>query len=101
MVQGITWSWGVCDKDAVIVGGGLLNDNLKPKIVYYSLMSSLRSWSDTRAAFTVGKGEFEFSGFSGDYEITVEAEDGRRLQTRIHITGQETEKITINFNESV
>jgi hypothetical protein len=101
MVQGITWSWGVCDKDAFIVGGGLLNDNLQPKIAYYSLMSSLRSWSDTRITFTAGNGEFEFSGFSGDYEITVEAKDGRRLQTRIHIIGQETEKVTINFNESI
>jgi endo-1,4-beta-xylanase len=101
MVQGITWSWGVCDNDAFIIGGGLLDDNLKPKIAYYNLMSLLRSWSDIEATFTAGKGEFEFSGFSGDYEITVEAKDGRRLQTRIHITGQETEKVTINFNESI
>jgi endo-1,4-beta-xylanase len=101
MVQGITWSWGVCDKDAFIIGGGLLNDNLQPKIAYYSLMSSLRSWSSTRATFTVGRGEFEFSGYSGDYEITAEDKDGRHQQTRIHITGQETEKVTINFNESI
>ncbi|MCJ7515455.1 MAG: endo-1,4-beta-xylanase [Dehalococcoidia bacterium] len=101
MVQGVTWSWGVCDKDAFIIGGGLLDDNLQPKISYFSLRSSIDSWSNTRAAFTSSKGEFEFSGFGGDYEVIVQTKDERSLQTRIHITGQKTEKVTINFNESL
>jgi len=101
LVQGITWSWGVCDKDAFIIGGGILDDNLQPKISYFNLKSLIDSWSTTEATFTASKGEFEFSGFGGDYEVVVKATDGRSLQTKIHITEQETEKITVNFNESI
>jgi endo-1,4-beta-xylanase len=101
MVQAITWSWGVCDRDAFIIGGGLLDDNLQPKISYFSLKSLIDSWSDTKESITTNRAGFEFSGFGGDYVLIVQSSDGRSLQTRIHITEQKTEKVTINFNESV
>jgi endo-1,4-beta-xylanase len=101
MVQGITWSWGVCDTDAFIIGGGLLDDNLQPKISYFSLKSLIESWSDDKNEFKTSKRQFEFTGFGGDYDVIVQAPDGRTQRTTIHITEQKTEKVTINFNEFI
>jgi len=101
LVQGITWSWGVCDTDAFIIGGGLLDSNLKPKLSYYDLKTTIDSWSNTEATYTTGKVEFEFIGFGGDYQVTVTASDGRSVQTSVHITEQKTERTTLRFDESV
>jgi endo-1,4-beta-xylanase len=96
-VQGITWSWGVSDNDAYIVGGGLLDADLKPKLSYYIVRSLVDSWSKAKYTFTTSDGELEFSGFGGDYEVLVSANDGSTIHTKIHLTEQKNNTVTLTF----
>nr|MBC8273569.1 endo-1,4-beta-xylanase [Chloroflexota bacterium] len=86
LVQAITWSWGICDADAFIVSGGLLDDNLKPKPAYFALKSLIDSWITTGTGVADSEGEYNFRGFAGDYDVTVTTPDGHSLKTTIHVT---------------
>jgi len=79
LVKGISWSFGVSDKDAYIIGGGLLREDFTPKPSYHTLKNLITSiWTTTGQGITDENGQVSFSGFAGDYEIRVEYADGVR-----------------------
>lgn len=97
LVQAITWSWGVCDEDAFIVSGGLLDTNLKPKPAYFALKRLINSWTTAGAGVADDAGEYNFRGFAGDYDVIVTAPGGHSLKTTIHASEQENSEFTIEF----
>ena len=97
LVREIGWSYGVSDEDSFIISGGLLDAYLKPKPAYYALQDLINSWTTTGTGKTDDNGEFEFRGFAGDYEVTLETTSGQSLKTTVHVYEQQTHEITIIF----
>lgn len=86
-INGITW-WNFIDDTAYVdpnnskwnenyYKGGLLNYDLSPKSAYESLKRLIKEeWqTDDTIAYTAGT-DNRFRGFYGDYEVTVETNDG-------------------------
>lgn len=88
-VHGITWSWGITDSDAFIVGGGLLDAAANPKPAYFALKNLISSWTTTGSGVTDGSGEYSFRGFGGDYSVTIEDPAGSHVSTTVHVTEQQ------------
>ncbi len=97
LVQEIGWSYGVSDEEAFITSGGLLDTQLNPKPSYYALQSLINSWTTTFSGNTDANGVIEFSGFAGDYDITVTLSDGKTQQTKEHIFEQQNKDVTISI----
>ena len=95
LVHGITWSWGICDSDAFIVSGGLLDDSLNPKPAYFALKNLLSSWTTSGSGKTINAGEYNLTGFGGEYQVIIKDTDGYSFSTNIHVTEQKTSLFTI------
>ena len=97
LVQAISWGWGISDKDAFIVNGGLLDSNLNPKPAYFALKRLIDSWTTTGTGVSDSNGNYNLSGFAGDYNITVSTPDGHSFKAMLHVTEQKTSKFTIQY----
>ena len=100
LMDGIGWSTGFTDDETQkygCLGGGLLYADLKPKQSYFALKNLINSWKTDVTGKTDGKGEFEFRGFAGDYEMSLETTEGQSFETLIHIYEQQTNEIIIEF----
>jgi GH35 family endo-1,4-beta-xylanase len=95
LVQGITWSWGISDNDAFIIGGGLLDASSNPKPAYFTLKNLLNSWTTSDSGVTDSSGEYGFRGFGGEYSVTINDADGNSFSTTVHVTEQQTVLFTI------
>lgn len=98
LVKGIQWE-GVADDPTHshgAISSGLFDADLKPKPSYFALKNLIESWTTTGTGNTDEKGEFEFRGFAGNYDITLINPDGHSCKTRIHISEDYT-KVTIAF----
>ena len=95
LVHEIGWSYGVSDENAFLVGGGLLDTDLKPKAAYFALKKLIDSWTTSGMATTDEKGQSAFKGFAGDYEVKVTTPDGRSGQRTVHINEQKSDEFTI------
>lgn len=92
LVNAIGWSYGISDEDSYIIAGGILDGDLNPKSSYSALKDLIESWTTSGNCVTDKNGECTLRGFAGEYTITATAQDGRRLDTQIHILeGQEVE----------
>jgi hypothetical protein len=100
LMTGIGWSTGFSDdlnEQYGCLGGGLLDADLNPKPSYFALKELVNSWTTSGSGETDEKGEFEFRGFAGDYEIVLETADGRSYTMTIHVDEQQSNEITIEF----
>jgi GH35 family endo-1,4-beta-xylanase len=95
-VQAITWSWGISDQDAFIMSGGLLDASSNPKPAYFALKNLLHSWTTSGSGVTNSSGEYNFRGFGGEYNVTVEDSDGNSFIATIHVTEQQTNSFIIS-----
>jgi len=95
LVQGITWSWGISDNDAFIIGGGLLDASSNPKPAYFALKNLLNSWTTSNNGVTNSSGEYGFRGFGGEYSVSINDADGNSFSTTVHVTEQQTASFTI------
>lgn len=97
LVKGIVWGSGVVDSDTATESCGLFDADFNPKPAYFALKNLINSWRTDVTGKTDGQGEFEFRGFAGEYEVTLETAEGRSFETIIHINEQQTNEITIEF----
>lgn len=74
-LKSINW-WGFTDKHIWQEGGGLLDKNLHPKLVYKTLDRLInKEWKTQISNLKPNKsGEIFFRGFKGDYKIKVKQE---------------------------
>jgi hypothetical protein len=94
-VKSIMWSYGLADNDSYVISGGLLDSNLNPKPSYYALKNLVDSWTTRGTGETDESGTFEFRGFAGDYNVTIENTDGQIYKTQLHIDEQKTTEISV------
>jgi endo-1,4-beta-xylanase len=94
-VRGITWSWGISDNDAFIVGGGLLDANSNPKPAYFMLKNLLNSWMTSGSGITDSSGAYSLRGFGGEYSVTIHNQAGCSFSTMVHVTEQQDNTFTI------
>lgn len=97
LVQEIAWSYGVSDRETFIKNGGLLDIDLNPKLSYYALKNLINSWTTSGTGETDERGEIQFRGFAGDYEVIVKDHTGQTFKTSVHITEQQTNEATVEF----
>jgi len=72
-VECIVW-WDLAESHAWLEGGGLLNKDLSPKLVYDRIRALVREeWRTNLQAETNAEGQVAVHGFGGDYQVTVEA----------------------------
>ena len=93
-MKGIVY-WNLKDGDTWVnedrCMGCLLDENMRKKKSYYALEHLIkREWNTCEKAQTDDGGVFEFSGFYGDYDITVKTNDGtiKKLTERLDIDGK-------------
>jgi hypothetical protein len=96
LVREIGWCFGVSDRDAFIISGGLLDKDLSPKKSYYALKGLIDSWTTSGDYVTDENGEAALRGFAGDYVLTITAPSGYKLQSEFHISEQQQSKVTVN-----
>ncbi|MCC6156117.1 MAG: endo-1,4-beta-xylanase, partial [Candidatus Hydrogenedentes bacterium] len=71
-VAAITW-WDLCDAKSWLKGGGLLRDDLSPKPAYEVLRRLIKEeWHTKVSGVTNERGEFQFTGFFGAYDVEVD-----------------------------
>ena len=75
-VASVNW-WGMSDDNIWQEKGGLVDENLQPKLVYKTLDRLINhDWKTKLANLNPEKnGKIEFRGFKGDYIITVKQND--------------------------
>jgi GH35 family endo-1,4-beta-xylanase len=77
-VLGITW-WDLCDTGSWQKGGGMLHEDLSPKIVYTALHKLIQEeWHSRAAGQTGADGSYRFRGFFGQYQVKVTV-DGKTV----------------------
>ncbi|OXT09575.1 1,4-beta-xylanase [Thermoanaerobacterium thermosaccharolyticum] len=73
MVESITW-WNFCDENAWLgAPAGLLRRDNSCKPSYYELKKLIKDewWTHPTRLVTSNTGEFEFTGFLGEYELVI------------------------------
>ena len=82
-VVAITW-WDLCDAKSWLKGGGLLRDDLSSKPAYETLRRLIKEqWHTKVSGVTNERGEFQFSGFFGAYDVVVDRA-GMKMKSEIN-----------------
>jgi GH35 family endo-1,4-beta-xylanase len=95
--EALTW-WNINDNNSFIKFGGLLDDENKPKASYFALKSLIESWTTRGTGSTDTSGIMYFSGYGGDYEITL-TQGNESYREVIHIEEQKGLEYTIRLTE--
>ncbi|AHF90707.1 glycoside hydrolase family 10 [Opitutaceae bacterium TAV5] len=101
-VEGIYW-WNLADGVAhgreSALRAGLLREDLSPKPAYDALRQLIREeWTTCFTTLSDADGICEFSGFHGDYEITVEHPGGHRTTHTIGLHKNSPVHFTLNID---
>lgn len=85
-IASINW-WGLSDKNIWLKGGGLLDEDYKPKPVYNTLMKLIKEdWMTKNLSQSTDKaGNVSFRGFYGNYQIVVTKPDGSEQTMDVHL----------------
>jgi GH35 family endo-1,4-beta-xylanase len=92
-VVSINW-WAFSDANSWLPGGGFLTEEMQPKPAFEVLNKLIKEeWlsPDTHSE-TNQKGEYEFRGFHGEYEVVASLEDGTRKNFTFHLEKESSEK---------
>jgi GH35 family endo-1,4-beta-xylanase len=85
-VASINW-WGFSDRNIWLPGGGLVDEEYRPKPVYIMLDKLInQTWKTNISAQTGNKGSVSFRGFYGEYEITLNTQDGKTRFFKAHVS---------------
>lgn len=86
----IHW-WGLSDRYIWLEGGGLLDKDLQPKPVYSRLKKLIRQDWMTKDVHLVTnrKGKADFSGFFGNYEVSVIKPNGSTQTFVVHLSDKD------------
>lgn len=94
--EAITW-WGVTDRGAFILKGGLLDENNVPKPAYYALRDFIAEHTTIGAGTTDAAGRLSVRGYGGDYEVTVTYGPAVASRT-VHVAEQRANRGTVTLN---
>ncbi len=98
-VASINW-WGMSDRRIWLPGGGLVDEEYRPKPVYRRLKKLLdEEWHTTATAETNAKGTAQFRGFFGKYAITVTGKDGKSRSFEAALKKGEENRWTFTVEE--
>ncbi len=96
-VASITWM-GLSDRNIYLPGGGLIDENYKPKPVYDRLNKLINvEWTTNLTSKTDNKGALNFKGFFGTYEIKLTSKEGKIKSYEIHLRKDEENKWVFNL----
>jgi GH35 family endo-1,4-beta-xylanase len=88
-VASINW-WGFSDRNIWLPGGGLVDEEYRPKPVYEMLDKLINETWRTNLEMESGKdGRIGFRGFYGKYKITLILPDGTRQVYPVHVRQDE------------
>jgi GH35 family endo-1,4-beta-xylanase len=91
-VVSINW-WGLSDRNIWLPGGGLIDEEYRPKPVYEMLAKLInQTWRTNISVRTDNQGTVSFRGFFGEYEITLQAPNGGTRVFPIHVGKNEENK---------
>lgn len=82
----IHW-WGLSDRFIWLKGGGLLDKDFNPKPVYTRLLKLIKEdWMTNNLALSTDKkGQINFRGFYGNYEVAVTSPSGEKKIFKLHL----------------
>lgn len=91
-VNSVNW-WGFSDRNIWLPGGGVVDEEYRPKPVYIMLDKLInQTWTTNISSRTDNQGMISFRGFYGEYEITLTTPDGKVRVFPIHIRKDEENK---------
>jgi hypothetical protein len=97
-VVSINW-WGFSDRNIWLPGGGLVDEEYRPKPVYDMLDKLInQTWRTNSVAQADDQGTLSFRGFWGKYEITPKAPDGKIFMFPVHVRRNEENKWVLTAN---
>ena len=97
-IVSINW-WGLSDKNIWQTGGGLIDENYKPKPVYNRLKKLIHEeWKTKLSTTTNNEGTLNFRGFFGKYNITLINNNDTIKTFKIHLRENEENKWVFTIN---
>ncbi len=91
-IASVTWM-GLSDRRIHLPGGGLLDENYRPKPVYNRLRKLIHEEWNTNLSITTDKeGMVKFRGFYGKYNIIFKTDSGKMKTFEIHLRADEENK---------
>ncbi|NTV84153.1 MAG: glycoside hydrolase family 10 [Bacteroidales bacterium] len=82
----INW-WGFSDRNIWLPGGGLVDEEYRPKPVYLMLNKLINHpWKTNMSTQTDNQGTVSFRGFFGEYDIDLIRSDGRTFSFYVHVS---------------
>ncbi len=91
-VVSINW-WGLSDRNSWLPGGGVVDEEYRPKPVYKMLDKLInQTWKTNTSGQTDDRGTVSFRGFWGKYEITLNAPNGKTYVFPVHVRQNEENK---------
>jgi len=98
-VASINW-WGFSDRNIWLPGGGLVDEEYNPKPVYLMLDKLInQTWKTNTTVQTDNQGMIAFRGFFGDYEITLETDNGKTLGFTVHVGKNEENRWVFTIDD--
>lgn len=96
-VGSITW-WDIMDKDASVIGGGLVDTSGNPKPVLLRLTALMKAWVTDATVSTDPSGTARMPAFAGTHHVRVETKDGRMAEKGIRVKAGETATVTLQLD---
>lgn len=95
----IHW-WGLTDRFIWLESGGLLDRDLNPKPVYHRLKKLIKEdWMTKNLELvTDKKGQIDFRGFYGTYQLTLTDENGNISTKEIHLKENDSNTFELDFH---
>jgi hypothetical protein len=90
----ITW-WDGSDVDSFAHYGGVLDENGRPKLAYYTLKDLIHSWTSQGVSITNSEGVVHLRGYAGNYRIQVEGYDA----VEVHVSEHDSNEITLTLRK--
>jgi endo-1,4-beta-xylanase len=98
-VASINW-WGFSDRNIWLPGGGLVDEEYRPKPVYTMLDQLINeTWTTRTTLRTDRDGVLRFRGFYGKYQLKVRTPGGRLMVYPIHLRKDEANQWVFRLPE--
>ena len=93
-VRCITW-WDASDIGAFSLYGGVIDQNGRPKLAYYTLKDLIHAWTTHGVGNTDSDGILRFRGFAGNYTLQVEGYE----PAQVHVSEHDSNEITVTLKK--